>query len=172
MLLALLWSALGRLGVMRYQRFQHDPRRIMRSACTDATWFVATERSVRNGGFGGPSHEACVVALQTAARSGDQKALRAALRAAVRLLGHRMSLGLRAALRALRSLLTAVRVVAYGHHIEEPSTLRTAPRQGVDALPSPPEPDRLVMALTAAPAAPPLRPEPHRAAGGLLTQAA
>ncbi len=136
-------------------------RAAVRSAQTDATWFVATELGLQSvlSRESDPDRSSdlkrCAETLRDAVSLDDEKALRSALRAAVRLLGHHMTAGLRSAVGALRGLLAAVRMVVSGPTVSDPEVaLRRAVRLRSDLL-SDTVTERRVLSLTAASAAPP-----------------
>ncbi len=136
-------------------------RAAVRSAQTDATWFVATELGLQSvlSRESDPDRSSdlkrCAETLRDAVSLDDEKALRSALRAAVRLLGHHMTAGLRSAVGALRGLLAAVRMIVSGPTVSDPEVaLRRAVRLRSDLL-SDTVTERRVMSLTAASAAPP-----------------
>ena len=136
-------------------------RAAVRSAQTDATWFVATELGLQSvlSRESNPDRSSdlkrCAETLRDAVSLDDEKALRSALRAAVRLLGHHMTAGLRSAVGALRGLLAAVRMIVSGPTVSDPEVaLRRAVRLRSDLL-SDTVTERRVMSLTAASAAPP-----------------
>ena len=136
-------------------------RAAVRSAQTDATWFVATELGLQSvlSRESDPDRSSdlkrCAETLRDAVSRDDEKALRSALRAAVRLLGHHMTAGLRSAVGALRGLLAAVRMIVSGPTVSDPEVaLRRAVRLRSDLL-SDTVTERRVMSLTAASAAPP-----------------
>lgn len=136
-------------------------RAAVRSAQTDATWFVATELGLQSvlSRESNPDRSSdlkrCAETLRDAVSLDDQKALRSALRAAVRLLGHHMTAGLRSAVGALRGLLAAVRMIVSGPTVSDPEVaLRRAVRLRSDLL-SDTVTKRRVLSLTAASAAPP-----------------
>ena len=139
-------------------------RAAVRSAQTDATWFVATELgwqsflSKESNPDRSSDLKRCAQTLRDAVSLDDEKALRSALRAAVRLLGHHMTAGLRSAVGALRGLLAAVRMIVSGPTVSDPEVaLRRAVRLRSDLL-SNTVTERRVLSLTAASAAPP--PDP------------
>ena len=136
-------------------------RAAVRSAQTDATWFVATELGLQSvlSRESDPDRSSdlkrCAETLRGAVSLDDEKALRSALRAAVRLLGHHMTAGLRSAVGALRGLLAAVRMIVSGPTVSDPEVaLRRAVRLRSDLL-SDTVTERRVLSLTAASAAPP-----------------
>ena len=136
-------------------------RAAVRSAQTDATWFVATELGLQSvlSRESNPDRSSdlkrCAETLRDAVSLDDEKALRSALRAAVRLLGHHMTAGLRSAVGALRGLLAAVRMIVSGPTVSDPEVaLRRAVRLRSDLL-SDTVTERRVLSLTAASAAPP-----------------
>ncbi|MDG2905333.1 MAG: hypothetical protein P6D50_02330 [Acidimicrobiales bacterium] len=136
-------------------------RAAVRSAQTDATWFVATELGLQSvlSRESDPDRSSdlkrCAETLRDAVSLDDEKALRSALRAAVRLLGHHMTAGLRSAVGALRGLLAAVRMIVSGPTVSDPEVaLRRAVRLRSDLL-SDTVTERRVLSLTAASAAPP-----------------
>ncbi len=136
-------------------------RAAVRSAQTDATWFVATELGLQSvlSRESNPDRSSdlkrCAETLRDAVSLDDEKALRSALRAAVRLLGHHMTAGLRSAVGALRGLLAAVRMIVSGPTVPDPEiALRRAVRLRSDLL-SDTVTERRVLSLTAASAAPP-----------------
>ncbi len=136
-------------------------RAAVRSAQTDATWFVATELGLQSvlSRESNPDRSSdlkrCAETLRGAVSLDDEKALRSALRAAVRLLGHHMTAGLRSAVGALRGLLAAVRMIVSGPTVSDPEVaLRRAVRLRSDLL-SDTVTERRVLSLTAASAAPP-----------------
>jgi|TARA_Y100000294_G_scaffold17011_1_gene14961 hypothetical protein len=136
-------------------------RAAVRSAQTDATWFVATELGLQSvlSRESDPDRSSdlkrCAETLRDAVSLDDEKALRSALRAAVRLLGHHMTAGLRSAVGALRGLLAAVRMIVSGPTVPDPEVaLRRAVRLRSDLL-SDTVTERRVLSLTAASAAPP-----------------
>ena len=136
-------------------------RAAVRSAQTDATWFVATELGLQSvlSRESNPDRSSdlkrCAETLRDAVSLDDEKALRSALRAAVRRLGHHMTAGLRSAGGALRGLLAAVRMIGSGPTVSDPEVaLRRAVRLRSDLL-SDTVTERRVMSLTAASAAPP-----------------
>ena len=104
-------------------------RAAVRSAQTDATWFVATELgwqsflSKESNPDRSSDLKRCAQTLRDAVSLDDEKALRSALRAAVRLLGHQMTTGLRSAMGALRGLLAAVRMIVSGPTVSDPGAL-------------------------------------------------
>ena len=136
-------------------------RAAVRSAQTDATWFVATELGLQSvlSRESNPDRSSdlkrCAETLRGAVSLDDEKALRSALRAAVRLLGHHMTAGLRSAVGALRGLLAAVRMIVSGPTVPDPEVaLRRAVGLRSDLL-SDTVTERRVLSLTAASAAPP-----------------
>ena len=136
-------------------------RAAVRSAQTDATWFVATELgwqsflSRESNPDCSSDLKRCAQTLRDAVSLDDEKALRSALRAAVRLLGHHMTAGLRSAVGALRGLLAAVLMIVSGPTVPDPEVaLRRAVRLRSDLL-SDTVTERRVLSLTAASAAPP-----------------
>ncbi len=136
-------------------------RAAVRSAQTDATWFVATELGLQSvlSRESDPDRSSdlkrCAETLRDAVSLDDEKALRSALRAAVRLLGHHMTAGLRSAVGALMGLLAAVRMIVSGPTVSDPEVaLRRAVRLRSDLL-SDTVTERRVLSLTAASAAPP-----------------
>ena len=136
-------------------------RAVVRSAQTDATWFVATELGLQSvlSRESDPDRSSdlkrCAETLRGAVSLDDEKALRSALRAAVRLLGHHMTAGLRSAVGALRGLLAVVRMIVSGPTVPDPEVaLRRAVRLRSDLL-SDTVTERRVLSLTAASAAPP-----------------
>ena len=136
-------------------------RAAVRSAQTDATWFVATELGLQSvlSRESDPDRSSdlkrCAETLRDAVSLDDEKALRSALRAAVRLLGHHMTAGLRSAVGALKGLLAAVRMIVSGPTVSDPEVaLRRAVRLRSDLL-SDTVTERRVLSLTAASAAPP-----------------
>ena len=136
-------------------------RAAVRSAQTDATWFVATELGLQSvlSRESDPDRSSdlkrCAQTLRDAVSLDDEKALRSALRAAVRLLGHHMTAGLRSAVGALRGLLAAVRMIVSGPTVPDPEVaLRRAVGLRSDLL-SDTVTERRVLSLTAASAAPP-----------------
>ena len=136
-------------------------RAAVRSAQTDATWFVATELGLQSvlSRESDPDRSSdlkrCAETLRGAVSLDDEKALRSALRAAVRLLGHHMTAGLRSAVGALRGLLAAVRMIVSGPTVPDPEVaLRRAVGLRSDLL-SDTVTERRVLSLTAASAAPP-----------------
>ena len=136
-------------------------RAAVRSAQTDATWFVATELGLQSvlSRESNPDRSSdlkrCAETLRGAVSLDDETALRSALRAAVRLLGHHMTAGLRSAVGALRGLLAAVRMIVSGPTVSDPEVaLRRAVRLRSDLL-SDTVTERRVLSLTAASAAPP-----------------
>ena len=147
-------------------------RAAVRSAQTDATWFVATELGLQSvlSRESNPDRSSdlkrCAETLRDAVSLDDEKALRSALRAAVRLLGHHMTAGLRSAVGALKGLLAAVRMIVSGPTVPDPEiALRRAVRLRSDLL-SDTVTERRVLSLTAASAAPPpdlASPGSHRA---------
>jgi hypothetical protein len=148
---------------MRHVTYEHDWK-VVRSAETDAIWFVATELDMKTRFAEGSSqarsadYHRCASALREAARCGDEEALRAALRASVGLLGNRITLGLKAALTALRGLLAAVRMIVSEPTVSDPEVVLTrAVRLRSDLL-SDTVTERSVLSLTAASTAPP--PDP------------
>jgi hypothetical protein len=139
-------------------------RAAVRSAQTDATWFVATELgwqsflSKESNPQRSSDLKRCAQTLRDAVSMDDEKALRSALRAAVRLLGRQMTTGLRSAVGALRGLLAAVRMIVSGPTVSDPEVVLTrAVRLRSDLL-SDTVTERSVLSLTAASAAPP--PDP------------
>ncbi len=139
-------------------------RAAVRSAQTDATWFVATELgwqsflSKESNPDRSSDLKQCAQTLRDAVSLDDEEALRAALRASVGLLGNRITLGLKAALTALRGLLAAVRMIVSEPTVSDPEVVLTlAVRLRSDLL-SDTVTERSVLSLTAAPTAPP--PDP------------
>ena len=136
-------------------------RAAVRSAQTDATWFVATELGLQSvlSRESNPDRSSdlkrCAETLRGAVSLDDETALRSALRAAVRLLGHHMTAGLRSAVGALRGLLADVRMIVSGPTVSDPEVaLRRAVRLSSDLLPDTVT-ERRVLSLTAASTAPP-----------------
>ncbi len=139
-------------------------RAAVRSAQTDATWFVATELGWQSflSRESNPDRSSdlkrCAQTLRDAVSLDDEKALRSALGAAVRLLGHQMTTGLRSAVGALRGLLAAVRMIVSEPTVSDPVVALTrAVRLRSDLL-SDTVAERRVLSLTAASTAPP--PDP------------
>ena len=136
-------------------------RAAVRSAQTDATWFVATELGLQSvlSRESNPDRSSdlkrCAQTLRDAVSLDDEKALRSALRAAVRLLGHQMTTGLRSAVGALRGLLAAVRMIVSEPTVSDPEVALTRAERLRSDLLSDTVTERRVLSLTAASAAAP-----------------